>query len=289
MNWYGTNGSGSQVAAGLRADAPDSMNGNPVMYDAVAGKIFTAGGSPSYQYSNATNLAYLITISAPPSTPNVTKLTPMTYKRAFANSVILPNGKIFVTGGQTYAVPFTDTNAVMNPELWDPDTQTFTILPPHTVPRNYHSIALLMQDGRVFTGGAGLCGNCAANHEDAQIYSPAYLFDSSGKLATRPNITYVSSSTVKVGFSFSITVDTIATDFSLIRYGSTTHTVNTDQRRIVLTPSTAGGNGTIYKNGTTYSFTLPSDPGIALPGYWMLFALNAAGVPSISENILVTL
>jgi galactose oxidase len=281
MNWYSTIGNGSQVAAGLRADAPDSMNGNPVMYDAVAGKIFCAGGSPDYQNSSATNLVYHITIGAPPSKPNVTTLTPMHYSRAFANSVILPNGKIFVTGGQTYAVPFTDTNAVMNPELWDPETQTFTVLPAHTVPRNYHSIALLMHDGRVFTGGAGLCGNCATNHEDAQIYSPAYLFNSNGTLATRPNITSLSASTVAVGKSFYVSVDTPVTAFSLIRYGSATHTVNTDQRRIALSACS--------RNGTTYKLTVPSDPGVALPGFWMLFALDKNGVPSVSETVVVTL
>lgn len=39
-------------------------------------------------------------------------------------------------------MPFTDTNAVLTPELWDPATQTFTILAPHIMPRTYHSIAL---------------------------------------------------------------------------------------------------------------------------------------------------
>ena len=36
-------------------------------------------------------------------------------------------------------------------------------------PRNYHSVALLLPDGRVFSGGGGLCGPCATNHPDAQI------------------------------------------------------------------------------------------------------------------------
>ena len=48
MNWYGTNGSGSQVAAGARADDSDAMCGNAVMYDATAGKILVIGGSIDY-------------------------------------------------------------------------------------------------------------------------------------------------------------------------------------------------------------------------------------------------
>lgn len=280
MNWYGTTGTGSQKAAGLRASDTDSMCGNAVMYDAVNGKIFTAGGSTSYQNANATNNAHLITIRAANVAPTIQTLKSMTYKRAFANGVILPNGKILVTGGQPYAVPFTDTDAIMTPELWDPETQTFTILPPHAIPRTYHSMALLMLDGRVFTGGGGLCGSCATNHADAEIYSPAYLFNSDGTVAIRPIISS-STSTVAVGGTFTIRTDSAVTSFSITRYGSATHTVNTDQRRIVLTPVTTSGN--------TYTFTIPSDPGIALPGYWMFWAMDSAGVPSEASSLKITL
>ncbi|ATZ53633.1 hypothetical protein BCIN_09g04410 [Botrytis cinerea B05.10] len=281
MNWYGTTGTGSQVAAGLRASDSDSMCGNAVMYDAVTGKIFTAGGSPSYQNSGATNNVHLITIGSPNVKPTVQALTSMTYKRAFANGVVLPNGKIFVIGGQPYAVPFTDTDAVLTPELWDPTTQNFTILPPHTIPRTYHSMALLMLDGRVFTGGGGLCGSsCATNHADAQIYSPAYLFNADGTAATRPVISSATS-TVAVGGTITIITDTAVTSFSITRFGSATHTVNTDQRRISLTP--------VKTSGTTYTLTIPNDAGIAIPGYWMFWAMNSAGVPSVASTIKITL
>jgi len=49
MNWYGVAGGGSTTPAGTRAGDPDSMCGNAVMYDAVAGNILTVGGSPNYQ------------------------------------------------------------------------------------------------------------------------------------------------------------------------------------------------------------------------------------------------
>jgi len=280
MNWYGTTGSGTQSSAGSRGSDTDSINGNAVLYDSVNGKILTFGGATSYQDANATSNVHLITIGTPGTTPTVTTLPSMHYQRAFANAVILPNGKIFITGGQTYAVPFTDTTAIMTPELFDPTTQTFTVLPAHTVPRTYHSIGLLMLDGRVFTGGGGLCGNCATNHEDGQIYSPAYLFNANGALATRPVITSVSVTVLPAGGTIQVVTDTAIANFTIIRYGSATHTVDTDQRRIPLTP--------ISSSGTTYSLTIPSDSGVALPGYWMLFALNAAGVPSIATTIKIT-
>jgi len=93
---------------------------------------------------DAHNEVYLITIGTPPTMPTVTTLASMTNARAFHNGVVLPNGKIFVTGGQTHPLPFSDATTVSTPELWDPATQSFTILPPHAVPRNYHSVAILM-------------------------------------------------------------------------------------------------------------------------------------------------
>jgi galactose oxidase len=68
--------------------------------------------------------------------------------------------------------------------------------------------------------------------------------------------------------------------FSLIRMASTTHTVNTDQRRIALTPTVSG---------LKYTIMVPGDAGVALPGYWMLFALDSAGVPSLAKTVLITL
>lgn len=47
------------------------------MYD--AGKIFCAGGAPSYQESDTTNLAYHIELDEPAAIPVVTKFAAMNY------------------------------------------------------------------------------------------------------------------------------------------------------------------------------------------------------------------
>ena len=57
MNWYSANGNGGTVPAGARGSDADAMNGNAVLYDAVAGKILTVGGAPSYQVSLAEVIA----------------------------------------------------------------------------------------------------------------------------------------------------------------------------------------------------------------------------------------
>lgn len=279
MNWYHVGINGSVFPAGLRGDDTDAMNGNAVMYDAVAGKILTVGGAPSYQESNATSNAHIITIG--PS-PIVTKINSMAYPRAFSNGVVLPDGSVFITGGQSYAVPFSDNASIMTPELWNPITTQFTKMATLPTPRNYHSVALLMPDATVFNGGGGLCGNCTTNHLDAQFYSPPYLFLSDGVTrAPRPAITALSAKHVEVGDKFSLVTDSPVASFAFMRVSSTTHAINTDQRRVPLMPSVV--------NGLNYTIHLPAEPGIVIPGYWMLFAIDAAGVPSVAETILVTM
>lgn len=150
MNWYSTIGSGSTKTAGIRGTDADAMCGNSVMYDAVNGKILTAGGSPSYQDSDATRNANVVTIGNYGNPPTVASVASMQYARAFANGVVLPNGKVFITGGQARPVPFSDATAVFAPELFDPATGKFTTLNPMAIPRTYHSWALLMPDGKSF-------------------------------------------------------------------------------------------------------------------------------------------
>lgn len=279
MNWYNTAGSGGQTGVGNRGSDGDSMCGNAIMHDAVAGKILTLGGSPNYAGSEATGNANLITIGNGGATPSVLKLVAMSYRRIFHNSVVLPNGQVFITGGQTLGQPFSDIGADLTPEMWSPTTNQFRNMLPNSIPRTYHSFALLLLDGTVLSGGGGLCADCSTNHFDAQIYIPQYLLNSDGTNRARPVINSVSTTSLRVGQSLTIRTASAVTSASLIRYGSSTHTVNTDQRRVPLTLRTTASN--------TYSVTIPSDPGVALPGYWMLFVMNTSGTPSIARTIKI--
>jgi len=290
MNWITTSGSGTITSAGDRGTDPYSINGNAVLYD--VGKILKVGGAPAYQQSTgttyATNSAYLIDISAGPgSTPHLTQLTPMSYERAFSNSVVLPNGNVVVIGGQSIPQPFTDSAAILVPEIWNPATQQFSFLNPMQTPRTYHSTALLLPDGRVFVGGGGQCGvGCPQNHLTAEILTPPYLLNSDGSAATRPALIAASTSTsATLGGTITAGTTGQVASFVLMRLSATTHTVNNDQRRIPLAIKAI----TALSGGSyAYTLTMPSaDPGVVLPGYYMLFALNSSGVPSVSTTIQI--
>lgn len=282
MNWYNTNGNGAQQSAGTRASDTDSMCGNAVMYDAVAGKILTLGGATSYQGVNSTNNAHIITLGAQGATPIVDTINPMWYQRIFANGVVLPNGNVFITGGQVYGQPFSDDTSILRPEIWVKATGNFIRVAPQGIPRNYHSTAILLADGRVFSGGGGLCGTCSTNHYDGQVYSPNYIYNTDGSKATRPVITSVNGgtkATVAPGGTLTVQTTGQVSTWSMIRMSSTTHTVNTDQRRIPLTAN---------QNGNTWTMQVPTDPGIAIPGPWMLFAMDQNDVPAKAVYLLVT-
>jgi galactose oxidase len=287
MNWYGTSGTGSQVPAGYRADDTDAMNGNAVMFDAFNGKVLTLGGATSYSAAYSTRAAHIITLNEPFGRPSVETVKPMHFPRAYANSILLPTGEVFINGGQSYALQWTDDKAILVPELWSPKTQYFTAMAKMPIPRRYHSTAILLADATVLTGGGGLCwGYCvdpSANHFDIQTFSPPYLFKSDGTLASRPVIISVSRNTITAGSSFNVTTDVAVVRFAFLRYGSATHAINTDQRRVILESEQVVGVPKMYR------LNVPGDAGILLPGYWMLFAIDANGVPSVADTILVKL
>lgn len=273
MNLYGTSGSGSVSGLGARGNDGDSMNGNAVMYD--IGKILTIGGAPAYSGGAAKTNAFVVSVSG--TSASVARTGSMSFARVMHNSVALPNGSVLAVGGQEVAAPFSDARSILTPELWSPATGTWLGMADLSVPRNYHSVALLLPDGRVLAGGGGLCGSCTTNHPDVQLFSPPYLFNPDGSPATRPTIT-AAPATGRYGTSISVSTGGPVSQFVLMRFSSVTHSTDTDQRRVPLTFS---------GSGTSYTVQLPADPGIAPPGNYMLFALNAAGVPSRAPTIRI--
>jgi large repetitive protein len=275
LQWIDTRGTGSVAPAGPRGDDEFSVNGNAVLYD--IGKVLKVGGAPAYEDANANANSYVIDINAGAS---VRKITPTIYPRAKHNSVVLPNGQVMIVGGMTLAKDFTDNTAVLRPELFDPALETFALLPPMAVARVYHSVALLLPDARVLSAGGGLCGvGCAANHPDLQIYTPHYLLNADGTDAARPVISTAPAQAVH-GTRIGVTTDSPIASFALVRMSSATHSTNNDQRRIPLAFTPTGSNA--------YDLTIPSNPGIVLPGYYMLFAINIDGVPSVARSVRIS-
>jgi galactose oxidase len=150
MHWITTAGNGTIVPSILRGDDTDAMNGNAVMYD--IGKILTVGGAQNYDNGPGSKRAYVIDINGAEATVQRTA-NDLQFARALINSVVLPNGEVVVIGGQSSVALFSDDNAVLEAEIWNPSTETFRTLSRMQVARNYHAVAILLKNGRVWVAG----------------------------------------------------------------------------------------------------------------------------------------
>jgi YVTN family beta-propeller protein len=279
MHWVVPDGSGSLTAAGTTVPGTHyPKEGAWVMYD--EGRIVVAGGGAdtvnnASDTTTGTSTTKAYTVDVRGATPVVTPANPMQFARQFANDVVLPNGEVMVIGGNTSGLKFNDTGSILTPEIWNPTTGQWRIAADASVPRNYHSLALLLPDGRVLSGGGGLGGG---DHQDAQLYTPPTLYNADGSLATRPALSTAPAS-IGVATKFTVTGTAGLRRFSFIKMSAITHCVNTDLRLLSLPfTETLPGN---------YELTAHSSLNVMTPGYWMLFGLNAAGTHSVAKIILV--
>jgi hypothetical protein len=228
--------------------------------------LILGGGNP------ATATTETIDLSA--ATPKWVSGPNMSAQRIEMNATLLPNGKVLALGGS-----FNDedaTTAALNADLYDPNANTFSSAGTEAFMRLYHSVSLLLPDGRVWVGGGNPKRGTYESH--MEIYSPAYLFNSNGTPATRPTITSVSTSVVGYGNTFSVQTPDAANISTVVfmRNGATTHAFDMDQRYVGAAFTSASG---------VLSVTAPPNGNTAPPGYYMLFLINNAGVPSVAKMI----
>ncbi|MEM9778236.1 MAG: galactose oxidase-like domain-containing protein, partial [Chloroflexota bacterium] len=255
--------------------------GTPVMYR--QDKLLLIGGmgidEGVYNYWHSTDTAQVVDLTS--DEPESRYTNPMWFPRTDTDSTILANGDIWVNGG-SYIHTLNEENPTLirMSELWNPDTEEWRLTAPATNPRGYHSSSLLLPSGQVWTGG-GECGIGCDLGMTAQVFNPPYLFkqDGSGQLADRPTINSVEEQiTYGQKFSANISADGDVSKLTFIRLGSTTHHINFEQRYLELDFTQTDNNLLI---------TAPEHGNIAPPGFYMLFAFDSSGVPSIAQMVQI--
>jgi galactose oxidase len=234
------------------------QNGTAVMYE--PGKILLLAGTKNSD-KKPTNTAETIDLNA--ASPKWKKTGSMSTIRRHANSTLLPTGEVLVTGGSK-GIGDDETAPVYLAEVWNPATGAWTQLSSNSTYRGYHSTALLLPDARVLVAGGEKSGT------SMEIFSPPYLFK-----GPRPTIT---SAPAQVGYGQSFFVETPdAATISKVRWiklGSVTHSFNQSQLIDTLD---------FTKQTTGLQVTASSNANVITPGYYMLFILSDAGVPSVSR------
>lgn len=272
MHWVDPSGNGQII--NTSASVPGyyyPKDGAMVMF--TEGKLLQGAGRTVG--GGATNQAWVVDING--STPTVTQTGSLKYARTFANGVILPTGEVMAIGGNTSQIKFSDLGSVMTPEIWNPTTGTWRSAADMQVPRNYHSVALLLPDGRVWSGGGGLSGD-AADHQDAQVFTPPVLFNPDGTAAVRPEITETPE-VIGPGLAFTVRATAGMKRFTMIKLASLTHSVTSDLRFVELSFSEVAPGA--------YALQAPTNVNVLTPGYWMLFGISASGPYSESKMLLV--
>ena len=193
-------------------------------------KVIVVGGAQGNVNggSSPTATTEIIDLSQP--TPAWTYAAPLNIARYNHNLIYLADGTILAVGGNQSGEY---GSFVEQPELYNPSTNTWTLMAPQVGGRGYHSTAILLPDGRVVSSGSDSGKPLEMSYE---IYSPPYLFNGS-----RPTITTAPSS-VNYGQQFTIVTPNAAnvTRVALIRAGSTTHANHFDDQRYVDLTWTAG-------------------------------------------------
>ena len=239
-------------------------NWNPV--------VFIVGGS-----NPATNSTELLDLGNPVDgcgtcwVPGPNMVQP----RVESQATLLPDGRVLVDSGS--ASDEDATTASLKAELYDPVANTFVSAGSNAKARLYHNTQLLLPDGSVLLMG----GNPGQGVYDnsMEIYHPPYFYNQDGSLATRPTISQVAA-TAAYGSTLSINAPNASSigTVVLMHPGSDTHSFDTAQRYVGLS-FTASGN-TLTANVPTNSNLLP-------PGYYMLFVVTKAGVPSVASWIQI--
>jgi hypothetical protein len=239
--------------------------GSSVLYD--HGKILLLGGGAPTAHAEVINLNA--------ATPAWRAVPAMAFARRQVSASILADGQVLVTGGTSTPGFNEAAGSVFAGEIWNPDTETFTTVAAMAKHRLYHSETLLLPDGRVLSQGGGHpAATGGTNQFNAEIYSPPYLFR-----GPRPTITSALG-VVAYGQTFAVETPDAASiaKVHLIRLGSATHALNMDQRLCRATFALGPGG---------LAVTVPSNSSICPPGYYMMFLVNGAGVPSVAKIIKI--
>ncbi|XXF76276.1 DUF1929 domain-containing protein [Myxococcaceae bacterium GXIMD 01537] len=199
--------------------------------------------------------------------PTWSNVASMGTRRRQHNATLLPDGTVLITGGSSGS-GFDNSGApVFQAEVYDPATNTWTRLASESIYRGYHSTAVLLPDGRVLSAGG-------RRERTAQVFSPPYLFKGS-----RPTVASVPE-VMTPGTTFFVgtpNADTV-TKVTLIAPGSVTHAFDENQRLLTLPFTRTAGGLTVEA---------PARNTLAPVGYYQLFLVNGAGVPSVGRMVRV--
>lgn len=252
----------------LDPDNPDDQRNHAtsvLLPPAQDQRVMICGGGNRFLYGgNTTKTVYVVNLKAP--SPVYKQVQSLNEPRMHVNAVILPNRTVFVCNGTQVGEDV--HTGKLQAEIFDPSTDTWTPAEQQTVPHGYHSMAMLLPDGSIATGGGTPTGAC--NEIRMQIYRPAYMS------ASRPQI-HETAKKIRYGKSFHIRTDQAHNIkwVNLMRPTAVTHSHDMEQRLVDL-PITS-------KSKSSLTVSVTDNPNLAPPGWYMLTITDTNNIPSVAS------
>lgn len=202
-------------------------------------------------------------------------------RRIHGCSVLLPDGTVFLSGGtnQDGEDAVRQANGVRQGEIYNPGIDwedgnysgepesPWTTVEQAAVVRHYHSVALLMPNGTVWTAGSNGPGGSDNQERRIEVCRPRYC--------ARRNRPVISESPDYVIYRRNFTVRSPQAAqirrVALIRNGSVTHAFDSDQRYVALEFSHVGSDALTVQ--------APPHSAVAPPGFYMLWIVDDEGRP----------
>jgi Domain of unknown function (DUF1929)/Carbohydrate binding module (family 6) len=289
---FTTEGTGTWTKLIKRPDSIIRDYGSAAMF--APGRILLVGGNGG-DGTGRTPLNSGVVVDINSNTPTFTDTPNMAYPRRHAQTTILPTGDVLITNGSS-GIGHNAPPYVFPIELYSVGSNRFRTLANISRPRGYHSVALLLPDGRIMIGGGGNCAKCQPDQNNVEYYKPPYLFKSTGsggqtEVTSRPEITSVTNTSgtpidlnTSIGYGEKLKITANLADtgkpiarVTMIKLGAVTHARNFDQNFNELLGFTT--------SGSILTATVPSVAAWATPGHYMIFAIDTDGVPSIAKII----
>ncbi|MFI9406341.1 galactose oxidase-like domain-containing protein [Nocardia sp. NPDC052316] len=262
--WDPATGATTEVP-GLADPGSRNQSASVLLPPAQEQRVMILGGGGFDMHSPAPALADTRIVDCSGPTPAYQPGPPMDHARMHLSAVILPDRTVLATGGSgmeemAHAAP-------PHAEIFDPAAGRWMHTAKCRVPRLYHSVALLTPDGKVITAGS----NPARKTEELriEIYWPPYLFQ-----GDRPGL-QLGAEAAAYGATITATSAAALREINLVRPCACTHSCDNEQRLVDLEFTSAAPD--------SLTITMPDNPALAPPGWYLIFAVDPRGVPSLGR------
>lgn len=233
--------------------------------------IMVLGGGGVGQSQTSTARTALIDMAAP--NPHWVRGPDLAQPTRYPITVLLPDDQVLVTGGSRYYRGMHGSDN-RDTRIYNAATNSFSWAANSITGRDYHSGGILLPNGSVLTlGGNPLFGNKQDTapqtfNQEIDVYFPPYMFH-----GPRPRVVSAPG-VMKLRHSYIIKVTPASSIqyLRLMRPDNPTHVTDVNQRSIAVKFAQAGPG--------ELKITLPANPNLVPPSYYMLFAVNHQGVPS---------